>query len=193
MRKLIFAALLAGTAATPAFAQDAPDLSGFRVEGILGYDRADIENEGTDGVLYGVGVGYDFQVGNAVLGLEAEAADSTASECAPVGAFANDELCVRAGRDLYVGGRVGAVVGGNTLLYAKAGYTNARVRATYDDGAGAGVADFDAHDNLDGVRVGAGAQFGIGPNTYIRTEYRYSNYQDGFDRHQVVGGFGFRF
>ena len=58
---------------------------------------------------------------------------------------------------------------------------------------GAGVADFDARDNLDGVRVGAGAQFGIGANSYIRTEYRYSNYQDGFDRHQVVGGFGFRF
>lgn len=193
MRKLIFAALLAATAATPALAQEAPSVGGFRIDGIVGYDRANIEDEGTDGVLYGVGVGYDFQVGNAVLGLEAEASDSTASECGPVGAFANDELCVRAGRDLYVGGRVGAVVGGNTLLYAKAGYTNARVRATYDDGAGAGVADFDARDNLDGVRLGAGAQFGIGANSYVRTEYRYSNYQDGFDRHQVVGGFGFRF
>ena len=46
MRKLIFAALLAGTAATPALAQDAPDLSGFRVEGIVGYDRADVEDRG---------------------------------------------------------------------------------------------------------------------------------------------------
>src|SRR5690349_7361441 len=151
MRKLIFAALLAATAATPAFAQDAPSVGGFRIDGIVGYDRANIEDEGTDGVLYGVGVGYDFQVGNAVLGIEAEASDSTSSECASVGAFANDELCVRAGRDLYVGGRVGAVVGSNTLLYAKAGYFNARVRATYDDGAGNGVADFDARDNLDGV------------------------------------------
>jgi outer membrane immunogenic protein len=193
MRKLIFAALLAGTAATPALAQDTPDLSGFRIEGIVGYDRADVENQGTDGVLYGVGVGYDFQAGNAVFGIEAEATDSTGDECGTTGALVGDELCVSAGRDLYVGGRVGAVVGRNTLLFAKAGYTNARVNVAYNDGDPAIPADFAGHENLDGVRVGAGAQFGIGANSYIRTEYRYSNYQDGFDRHQVVGGFGFRF
>ena len=54
--------------------------------------------------------------------------------------IAGDELRVRAGRDLYVGGRVGVVVGGNTLLYAKAGYTNARVRVDYEDGT-AGTVD----------------------------------------------------
>jgi len=194
MRKFAFAAaLLAGTAATPAFAQDAPNVGGFHVDAIVGYDRSNIEDEGTNGVLYGVGAGYDFRAGNAVLGIEGEASDSTSNECFTTGAIVGDELCVGAGRDLYVGGRVGAIVGNNTLLYAKAGYTNARVNVAYDDGTAATGPDFDGHSNLDGVRVGGGAQFGIGPNTYIRTEYRYSNYQDGFDRHQVVGGFGFRF
>jgi len=193
MRKFVFAALLAGTVATPALAQDAPAVGGFRIEGLVGYDHPNIEDEGTSGVLYGVGAGYDFQAGNAVFGIEAEAADSTSDECNTTGAIVGDELCVSAGRDLYVGGRVGAVVGGSTLLYAKAGYTNARVNVAYDDGTAATGPDFDGHQNLDGVRAGAGAQFGIGPNTYIKTEYRYSNYQDGFDRHQVVGGFGFRF
>lgn len=193
MRKYLLAALCAGTFATPAFAQDQGNLSGFRVEGLVGYDRPSIADENADGVLYGMGVGYDFQSGNAVFGIEAEATDSTANERVAGFALPGDELRVRAGRDLYVGGRVGAVVGGGTLLYAKAGYTNARVRIDYEDGTAGTINDFTDRTNLDGVRGGAGAQFAIGSNAYLKTEYRYSNYQDGVDRHQVVGGFGFRF
>lgn len=188
----LFAATLA-TLATPALAQETPSQGGFRVEGLVGWDRPTIEDEGTDGVLYGVGVGYDVQAGRAVFGIEGEATDSSADECAADVAIAGDELCVRAGRDLYVGGRVGALVGRNTLLYAKAGYTNARVSLDYEDGTASTADDFSDHANLDGVRVGAGAQIGLTSNTYLRTEYRYSNYQDGVERHQVVGGFGFRF
>lgn len=193
MRKYLLAALCAGTLATPAFAQDQGNLSGFRIEGLVGYDRPSVQDESADGVAYGVGVGYDFQSGNAVFGLEAEATDSSASERVAGAVLPGDELRVRAGRDLYVGGRVGAVVGGRTLLYAKAGYTNARVRVDYEDGTAGTVNDFTDRTNLDGVRAGAGAQFSIGSNAFLKTEYRYSNYQDGVDRHQVVGGFGFRF
>ena len=193
MRNYLIAALAAGTLATPAFAQDQGNLSGFRVEGLVGYDRPSVEDENADGVVYGVGVGYDFQSGGAVFGIEAEASDSTANERVAGFALPGDELRVRAGRDLYVGGRVGAVVGSNTLLYAKGGYTNARVRVDYEDGTAGTAADFTDRTNLDGVRAGAGAQFGIGSNAYVRTEYRYSNYESGVDRHQVVGGFGFRF
>ena len=193
MRKYLLAALCAGTLATPAFAQDQGNLSGFRIEGLVGYDRPSIQDESADGVAYGVGVGYDFQSGNAVFGLEAEASDSSANERVAGVVLPGDELRVRAGRDLYVGGRVGAVVGGRTLLYAKAGYTNARVRVDYEDGTAGTINDFTDRTNLDGVRAGAGAQFSIGSNAFLKTEYRYSNYQDGVDRHQVVGGFGFRF
>jgi outer membrane immunogenic protein len=193
MRKYLLAALCAGTLATPAFAQDQGNLSGFRVEGLVGYDRPSIQDESADGVAYGVGVGYDFQSGNAVFGLEAEASDTSANERVAGVVIPGDELRVRAGRDLYVGGRVGAVVGGRTLLYAKAGYTNARVRVDYEDGTAGTINDFTDRTNLDGVRAGAGAQFSIGSNAFLKTEYRYSNYQDGVDRHQVVGGFGFRF
>jgi len=193
MRYLVFAALLAGTIATPAFAQDSSPHAGFRVEGIVGYDRADVAGDAADGVLYGVGAGYDFQAGNAIFGVEAEASDSTVDECVADATVAGDELCGTFGRDLYVGGRVGAVVGGNTLLYAKAGYTNARIGLDYEDGTAATDPDFSIGANLDGVRAGAGAQFGIGENTYLKTEYRYSNYEQGFDRHQVVAGFGLRF
>jgi outer membrane immunogenic protein len=192
MRNYLIAALAAGTLATPAFAQDQGDLGGFRIEAIGGYDRPSVEDEKADGVVYGVGVGYDFHSGGALFGIEAEATDSTANERVAGVVLPGDELRVRAGRDLYVGGRIGAVVG-RTLLYAKAGYTNARVRVDYDDGTAATAADFTDRTNLDGVRAGAGAQFAIGSNAYLKTEYRYSNYQDGVDRHQVVGGLGFRF
>jgi outer membrane immunogenic protein len=194
MRKFAFAAaLLAGTIATPALAQDNPNLGGFHVDGIVGWDHPSIQGEHADGVLYGMGVGYDFRSGNAIFGVEAEASDTTSDESVTGAVIAGDNLRVRAGRDLYVGGRAGFGIGHNSLIYAKAGYTNARVRVDYDDGTAATVADFTQRTNLDGIRAGVGAQFGIGTNAYVRTEYRYSNYEQGVDRHQVIGGFGFRF
>jgi outer membrane immunogenic protein len=194
MRKFAFAAaLLAGTIATPALAQDNPNLGGFHVDGIVGWDRSSIQDEHANGVTYGVGAGYDFRSGNAIFGVEAEASDSSADRSVTGAVIAGDSLRVRAGRDLYIGGRAGFGIGGNSLIYAKAGYTNARFRADYDDGTVATVNDFTQRTNLDGVRAGVGAQIGVGSNAYLRTEYRYSNYQDGVDRHQVVGGFGVRF
>jgi outer membrane immunogenic protein len=193
MGKFFVALLLAGTIATPAFAQDAAPFSGPRIEGIVGYDRPDADGDNADGIVYGVGVGYDFRRGGAVFGVEAEANDSTADECFTGVTVATDELCLDAGRDFYVGGRVGAVVGPRALLYAKAGYTNARARLAYEDGTAATAPDFSISQNLDGLRVGAGVEFAVSPNAYLRSEYRYSNYEAGFERHQVVGGFGFRF
>ena len=189
MSKYLITALAVSTAAlaAPAMAQDTDKtFSGAHVEAIGGWDRVQGEGSHDDGVLYGVGAGYDIRRGNAVFGVEGEASDSTQKQ--NVGAVTE-----HASRDLYVGGRVGAVVGGNNLLYAKAGYTNARVSVDYEDGTAGTINDFAQHTNLDGVRAGVGAQIGLGTNAYLRTEYRYSNYQDGVDRHQVVGGFGFRF
>jgi outer membrane immunogenic protein len=194
MRKYIVAAVLAATAATPAFAQEvATPFSGVRVEGLAGYSTTDVEGEGSDGITYGAGVGYDFQSGGMVFGIEGEASDSTIDECVSDVVIAADELCVEEGRDLYVGGRIGGVVGTRTLLYVKGGYTNGRLKAVYEDGTAGTVNDFAQSENLDGVRVGAGAEFGLGGNSYAKIEYRYSNYEQGFDKHQAVAGFGFRF
>ena len=193
MRKYLMAALLAGSVATPALAQETAPFSGLRVEGIVGYDTTDVEDEGSDGVLYGAQVGYDIQSGGAVFGIEAEASDSTVDECVSDAVTAGDTLCADLGRDLYVGGRVGAALGRNVLVYGKAGYTNGRVSLDYEDGTAGTTADFEEGENLDGIRVGGGAEFAIGRNSYAKVEYRYSNYEQGFDRHQAVAGFGFRF
>ena len=196
MRKLIFVALLASAAtvaATPALAQENAPFSGVRVQGIVGYDRTHTDGVNSDGVAYGAQVGYDFQAGNLVLGVEGEAGDSTVDECANAVIVATDELCVNAGRDLYAGGRVGYALSPRVLLFGKAGYTNARVSLDYQDGTVATAPDFSIRDHLDGVRVGGGLEFALGPNAYLSTEYRYSNYEQGFERHQVVAGLGFRF
>ena len=81
------------------------------------------------------------------------------------------------GRDIAVSARAGGVVGERVLLYAHGGYTNLE------------VADI----NLDGVRVGGGIEYAVSDNIYVNAEYRYSNYELGFDAHGGVVGAGFRF
>ncbi len=193
MRSIVVAALFAASAAVPALAQDAASdrapFTGPRVEGLAGWDR--VQNNGhDDGVLYGIGAGYDFQAGKALVGIEGEASDSSVKQCAGSRTLADPRLCAKAGRDLYIGGRVGTVIGGKTLLYAKAGYTNAQAKLTFNDGTGQTTL---GKTNLDGARVGVGAEYALSPNSFIKTEYRYSNYENGFSRHQAVAGFGFRF
>lgn len=180
--------LIASVLATPAFAQDNPaDFSGVRVEGILGWDQTEILGEDDGGLLYGVGAGYDVQSGRAVFGIEGEAIESSNKGC--VGSLAADVTCVRSGRDLYVGGRAGVLVGRAVLLYGRIGYTNARYVTTTSGLAGGGRFGV----NLDGIRIGAGAEFSLSRNLYLRAEARYSNYEGGSDRGGLSGAFGIRF
>jgi outer membrane immunogenic protein len=181
MSKILFAAIAATAIAAPALAQDAPSFSGAHVEALGGWDRVQGGGTHDDGVLYGVGAGYDIRRGNTVFGIEGEASDSTQKE--DIGGVTQ-----HAARDLYAGGRIGVVVGGDNLLYAKAGYTNAR----YTVSGNATGQDL-AHGNLNGVRVGAGIEHALGSHAFIKTEYRYSNYEQGVSRHQVLGGIGLRF
>lgn len=185
MSKIITAAVLATAAAiaAPAIAQDTAGIpfTGAHVEALGGWDRVQAGGGHDDGALYGVGAGYDLQRGKAVFGIEGEASDSTQKE-------SGDGITEHAGRDLYVGGRIGAVVGGNNLLYAKAGYTNARYGVS-DAGTGTSF----AHGNLDGVRVGAGVEHSLNGRAFVKAEYRYSNYEQGVSRNQVVAGVGLRF
>jgi outer membrane immunogenic protein len=191
VRKTIaFAAVSAAAlAATPAAAQavaGAP--AGGRVEVVAGYDKVKIDlnvlgvNDSIkdSGVVYGIGAGYDVPLNPTVsVGADVEATKSTAKEDLGFGT----EL--KAGRDLYAGGRVSVAVSPNTNLYAKAGYTNLRLK-----GEVAGVND---STNLDGYRLGAGAQVGLIGNAYLGGEYRYSDYESDVSRHQLVATLGTRF
>ncbi len=216
MRKFIVAALLAGTVAAPALAQDAnPTFTGPRIEGTLGYDHVGAgssvsnnngrDDQKIDGLLYGGGIGFDFAAGGVVLGVEGEITGSTAkSERVPyTSTFGFGR--VAAGRDLYAGARAGILATPNTLVYVKGGYTNAKL----DVLAGDTTTTTDTSFKLDGWRVGAGAERALSTNSFAKLEYRYSKYDDAklqygngatsgrfdidTDRHQVVASYGFRF
>lgn len=217
MRKLVFVAALAASSAlaAPAFAQDSAP-GGFRVGVVGGLDivrpgdsensRIQGDDQSIEGALYGVEAGYDIPLGGAILGIEGEFSGSTAkvtTDSSDPNYFGYGR--VKAGRDIYVGARLGFEAAPGTLVYAKGGYTNARLNVTADNGSTTRDENF----QLDGWRVGAGVEKSIGRNTYAKVEYRYSNYTnadfqfangtvtDTFDvdtdRHQVVAGVGFRF
>lgn len=192
MLKYYLAAVLAATGvASPVFAQDAEpeaarpsEFTGFKVEGLAGYD---------EGLVYGVGAGYDLQLGRLVLGAEAELSDSTEKDCLTSAFAPGDRFCARLGRNLYAGGRIGFTVAPRTLLYGKIGYTNQRIGIDYVAGTPPTLASFSTGSNLDGIRLGAGLEQKLGRNAYVRGEYRYSDYENGDFRHDGVVGIGFRF
>lgn len=216
MRSLIIATLLAGVSATPALAQDASapieaNFTGPRIEAVAGYDKLG-SNGGIQGLAYGGGIGFDFDLGGFVAGVEGEYIDSNSSRN---NVFAGEDTDVGASfdvsRDLYVGGRAGFRATPTTLVYAKAGYTNTRLEFGIDDGSSDRI---DVDGTVDGYRLGAGVEqiLGTNPigNVYVKLEYRYSNYGDfsfdddlfddddldtdiDIDRHQVLAGFGLRF
>ncbi|MXO95888.1 outer membrane beta-barrel protein [Erythrobacter aquimaris] len=219
--KKVATLLVAGSAiamAAPAAAQDNSPFTGPRVEVVGGYDVSkagssidDDVNEDNDqsieGVVYGVGLGYDFNAGGVVLGLEGELTDSTADVEFDDGDFEGFGLGdVNAGRDIYVGARVGVLAQPDLLVYAKGGYTNGRynINSSFDG------EEYAAKLDTDGYRLGAGVEYALDANTFAKVEYRYSNYSDAeldfegdiadvdvgeidTDRHQVMVGFGYRF
>ena len=174
----IAVAIAASVLASPAMAQEAGDFSGAKGTVIAGYDNIDLNIAGVDnvdGLLYGASLGYDMQSGHIVYGAEFEATEST-------GKISNAGGRIEVGRDLYAGGRLGYVLGDSTLLYTKAGYTNARSSSPGLGGT-----------NGDGVRVGAGVEFKLSQNVFARGEYRYSDYEDGISRNQGLVGLGVKF
>jgi outer membrane immunogenic protein len=217
MRFAILLAAGAAVTAMPAMAQDS-DFSGPWVAGVAGYDRnqagssqddgvnADLD-QNAEGLIYGVQLGYDADMGSMVVGAEAELTDSTADSTYG-NAYTNFGLgTVDAGRDIYVGGRIGFKATPSTLIYGKGGYSFGRFNFIGTDGTTSYNENLDAN----GWRVGAGVEQKLGSNAFAKVEYRYTNYSRGeidfeatgvadsdrfdidTDRHQVMAGVGWRF
>lgn len=220
-----FCALIAAGSALavsiPAVAQEetpAAAFQGLRVQAIAGYDHtrsgssvdsnSDNVKQSIDGVVYGGGVGYDYAVGShVIIGADAEITGSTASfdtNNSQPNVFTLGR--VKAGRSLYFGGRIGYAVSPAALVYAKAGYSNARYNVELANGTSSQTRRLDT----DGYRVGAGIEYKLSKNMFIGGEYRFSNYKRAefdfnggtadsnrfridTDRHQIVATAGVRF
>ena len=214
MKKIhvLTAALLTGAIATPVFAQG---FAGPRIEGRIGYERVTLGldyDDGFDsfgdtghksGLVYGAEVGYDAMLGSAVVaGIYAGIEGGTAKDCSEVLGF--DDACLKLGRNITLGARLGAVVAPKFMIYAKGGYSNGQLRASYDNFDDPTL-DFSDRSNRGGLHFGAGVEALIGRAgyarlEYVRTNYRSYNYSDpDFDlkikghRDQVVLGLGLRF
>jgi outer membrane immunogenic protein len=80
-------------------------------------------------------------------------------------------------RDVGASARIGYTLG-KFMPYAKIGYSNYRdVRSR----------------NLDGFRVGGGVEYNIGHSSYVKVEYRYTDFEKNIGKHGVLGGVGIRF
>jgi outer membrane immunogenic protein len=205
--------------ATPAFAQDsgaqddAGTFTGVRGEVHAGYDNVFAKVIATDsngtsvasgskgGVSYGGEVGYDLAIGQQItVGAYAGLEGSSVKDCTEV--FGSDEACLKAGRSITAGARLGFKVTQPLLMYIKGGYSNARLNVTYANG---GANDFRLGRDFDGFHVGAGFEYAVNKHVYGKLDYTFTQY-DNFDyaaggdsfsanvqRSQVTAGVGFRF
>lgn len=165
---LLAAAALAATA-TPAVAQTNAGFTGARVEATAGYNDV-INARDYNDVVYGAGMGIDVAATDRVT-LGAEVTTSNVFE---------------RNRTFGVAGRVGYAFTPTTLGYVKAGYAN--YRDTFAISRNRTLSQ-----NLDGGVIGVGIEHKISNVTYLKGEYRYTNYSRNVGTNAVVAGVGFRF
>lgn len=134
------------------------------VRGELHAGAADVRNaRDVEELRYGVTVGVDAPLGDRF---------TLGVETEASNVFDND------GRELGVGARLGYAATDNVLLYGRAGYVN--------------LDDARRH-TLDGLALGAGAEWRLGERSFVSTEYRYTDFNQNVDSHGVRVGLGVRF
>lgn len=139
----------------------------------------------------GVFAGYDLKVSPRVV-LGAEAGLQFGADDDIVRDTGASLVTVDPKRAVDLTARAGYLLNDDTLVYARGGYTNARVRTAVADAAGVRSAS----ENRDGWLVGGGLERAISDNVSARLEYRYSDLSEGdgkFDRHQALFGIAYRF
>lgn len=196
------AALVTSVLATPALAQSG-NFTGFHVEAGLGWDNfspggGNGTSDSKDDIVYGGGIGYDFETGGFVLGIDSELTGSGVSADWVGVRNPGDTLHAKATRDIYVGVKAGYVFSPHWLAYLKGGYTNLNFDTTYNPNL-LGSTPVESDTGNDGYRLGIGLQYDFG-GPYAKLEYRYSHYGDNIgafdvdlDRNQVLIGLGYRF
>ncbi len=230
MKYVVLIGALAASIAVPAQAQQ---FSGFRIEARGGWEEVEAKatypnpdddddvdgdeflsgSESDSAISYGIELGYDVDLGsNVVLGAYAGLDFSDAGQCSEV--VGDDLVCADTGRNFTIGVRAGVPLGDTALLYAKGGYSNGRLEASYDedltdndDATPGAVAQVE--ENFDGYHVGGGVEFALGGGLYAKAEYLYTDYGSrsflldeiasdptlriGSNRHQATVGVGIRF
>ena len=147
------------------------DWTGFYVGLQAGYAFADSDFGGDlDGFVGGVHAGYNYQINNWVLGIEADVDYSAADASGTVAGVAYDVDLEWLGS---VRGRVGYAFD-RVLVYATGGVAFGGIDAS---ATAAGVTTSDDNTHV-GWTVGAGVEVAITNNVTARAEYRYTDLGD---------------
>lgn len=178
--KRIFAAAVVLVSATPAFAETTP----------WGGVSAGINLDG--GSVAAVGrLGFDSKIGKgAFMGLGVGIGRDGAKDCVRGYFVPGDNVCIKAGRDISAETRLGAVTGGGSKIYALAGYSNLSVKATVSY---QGSSASSPSSKLNGITAGAGFETPLGEKMFLRTEFRYGNYESGVTTKSIMPTIGFKF
>lgn len=201
-------------------ARDKTTDQGFRLEARTGWDRITLgevgDDDRSDGLLYGLGWGYDRRFGRAFLGLFAGIDGTTAETSGEVstspdpltGTIATTSFHTAAREDLEVGVRAGWWAGDEWNVYALAAWTRLSVDFEAETVAVTPVIGGPLlvsepliqhiETTADGWRIGAGTEANLTDNLYAKAEYRHSFYDEDeagedTERFQVLTGVGLRF
>lgn len=144
-----------------------------------------------DAATIGGFVGYDKTFGQKfVLGVEAGFSGATSD--AMTGGTALTRVTVDPKWSFDATARAGYLVTPETLVYARGGYANERIRTNF----AAATGTTSVSENRDGWLVGGGVERLITDHIAARMEYRYTDFSNGdgkFDRHQTLLGMTYRF
>lgn len=139
-----------------------------------------LANFGNEGFTGGAFLGYGYTFHQFYVGAELEA------EAATFGWHHDRTVSGDGGRDFNVhkkGGfgesiRLGYVLKNASLLYARVGLVNTKFNSIYERGAASGSPKYIDQDNeLDGTRIGLGAEVPFNKSLFMRMDYSYTNYE----------------
>ncbi|MFM5886306.1 MAG: outer membrane protein [Novosphingobium sp.] len=170
---LAILALSAGlTAVSPARAED----TGLRAAAVAGLERTDKASGAgaDDGFYYGAQLGYDWDLGGVIAGVEGEVGGSTAR-----GALGADRA--RQGVSANAAVRLAIPLREDMRVFARGGY------AYHEIG-------YDAAPSFSGsgYTIGGGGEVDLGRDLYLRGEYRYSDYGSAVRGQHFLLGLGLK-
>jgi outer membrane immunogenic protein len=150
-----------------------PTWAGFYIGGMGGYASEDGGSSSIKGGFAGGTIGYNWQAGNIVYGLEADAAwaDISASASANVAGLGLVTAEDKIDSTGTVRGRIGYVFN-TVLLYGTAGYAWADNKVSL---SALGVTASDTQ-FLSGWTAGAGAEVMFAPKWSVKAEYLYKSF-----------------
>ncbi|MEM7689709.1 MAG: outer membrane beta-barrel protein [Pseudomonadota bacterium] len=186
-----------------AMAEDTDDIFTGPSVGVQGgYERQSIDEpvlSGADavtldarskGITYGAYAGYDLQISNFVVGVEAGFNPNGRTITGDVAGGGTAEFNPKWSAN--VSARAGVVVADRALLYGRVGYNRTRYSVSRF-ATGDTTATATQNENADGLMFGGGAEFAFNENAAFRVEYRRTNLDGSLRSDQILAGATLRF